>query len=432
MLLKIIIYLFLFKVYSTKQNSVFGLSNAEVQGYNKDPKGMKESVLLNSSNVSQAVYLNNPKPPPVYSGNNNVSKQEPTESYSQKIELLKLHNTNISGNQQDLNTSIDQVMYPRKGSRYLLPGHRVERQYLMMGFEETTKWDFMNFTKAEDYPYAVMLFLFNNKSEYVETCSGSLVALDWVLTAASHCFTRDAIAHIEVYAGGNSKQEWLDKQYPDGYQLRKTSEFYIHPNYTKQLQFVSSYDVALVKVEPFQQSFRVATIKINTRPWRFDDYVSCIVTGFGKKHPEQEESDDFVRKTYYLEAESPCPCLKYDKTTPKLWICTKRIKDFGVCQTERGAALVCNTRIRALAVDVLSYKNIDSCTREKHSPDNICGSEKSLGVFQNTFPCIRWMNKHLKQFKMVMKKQTNDAKKLHSLVYLGLYVLIEIFVLSKF
>lgn len=115
MLLKIIIYLFLFKIDSTRQNSVFGLSNAEVEGYNKDPKGMKESVLLISSNLSQAVYQKNPKPPPVYSGNNNFTKREPTESYSQKIELLKLHNTNLSDNQHEVNTSIDQVMYPRKG-----------------------------------------------------------------------------------------------------------------------------------------------------------------------------------------------------------------------------------------------------------------------------------------------------------------------------
>lgn len=107
MLLKIIIYLFLFKIDSTKQNSVFGLSNAEVEGYNKDPKRTKESVLLNSSNVSPSVYQNNPKPPPVYSGNNNVTKRKPTESYSQKIELLKLHSTNLSDNQQDVNTSID-------------------------------------------------------------------------------------------------------------------------------------------------------------------------------------------------------------------------------------------------------------------------------------------------------------------------------------
>lgn len=424
MLLKIIIYLYLFIIYLTIQSSVFGLSDAEVEGYKKDPKGTKESI-LNSSNESQDVYQNSPKPLLVYSGNNNVPKCEPTESYSQKIEL---HNANLKDNQQSVNTSIDQVMHVGKGSRYLLSGKRVQRKH----FEKRTNWDFMSFTKAEDYPYAVMLFLFNNKSEYVDMCSGSLVALDWVLTAASYCFTREDIAHIEVYAGGNSKQEWLDKQYPDGYQLRKTREFFIHPNYTKQLQFVSSYDVALVKVEPFQQSFTVAAIKINTRPWGFDDYASCIVTGFGKIHPEQIERDDFIRKTYYLEAESPCPCLKYDKTRPKIWICTKRIKDFGICRSERGAALVCNTRIRALAVDVLSYKNINSCKRKKQTPDNICGGEMSLGVFQNTFPCIRWMNEHLKQFKMVMKSEANNAKKLHdSLFYFGFYVLIEIFVLSQ-
>lgn len=164
-------------------------------------------------------------------------------------------------------------------------------------------------TNPKDNPYAVMLVEFLEDHAYFGICSGSLVALEWVLTAASHCFTLAEISEIKIHAGGYSKKEWLDKKFRPGHQMIPSVDYFIHPSYKEQEGFVDYYDVALVRADSqFKSTRSVSVVMISTEPWMYKKYTRCKATGFGTvQYLEKHPREDFVRKTHTLAMKSPCP-----------------------------------------------------------------------------------------------------------------------------
>lgn len=282
-------------------------------------------------------------------------------------------------------------------------------------FGKDSRLDGFDMTEPKDNPYAVMLVEFLEDHAYFGICSGALVALQWVLTAASHCFSLAQVSEIEIHAGGYSKKEWVEKKFRPGHQMIPSADYFIHPSYTECERSVDYFDVALVKADgQFKSTRSVSVVMISTDPWIYKKYKRCKATGFGKvQYFEKHPREDFVRKTHTLAMKSPCPCLEEEKN-PHTWICARPRENFGICGNDWGAALICNGKLTALATEVVAFDDFHTCVSTMKP---YCAKNNSVSVFQNIHPCLSWINEYVdlsysEQFdeRRGQKKAPGDSK----------------------
>lgn len=278
-------------------------------------------------------------------------------------------------------------------------------------FGKESRLNGFDMSDPKDNPYAVMLVEFLEDHAYFGICSGALVTLEWVLTAASHCFSLADVYEIEIHAGGYSKKEWLENKFRPGHQMIPSADYFVHPSYEERESFVDYYDVALVKADrQFKSTRSVSVVMISTEPWMYKKWKMCKVTGFGKVQYFEKHSGDYVRKTHTLSMKSPCPCLENEKN-PRTWICARPRENFGICGNDWGAALVCNGKLTAVATEVIAFHDFHTCVIED---EPYCAKNNSLSVFQNIYFCLSWINEYvdLLQFDEpgVQKKGSGDFK----------------------
>lgn len=270
-------------------------------------------------------------------------------------------------------------------------------------------------SEPTDNPYAVMLVEFLEDHAYFGICSGALVTLEWVLTAASHCFSLADVSEIEIHAGGYSKKEWLENKFRPGHQMIPSTDYFVHPSYEERESSVDYYDVALVKADrQFKSTRSVSVVMISTKPWMYKKCKRCKVTGFGKvQYFEKHSGEDYVRKTHTLSMKSPCPCLEKEKN-PRSWICARPRENFGICGNDWGAALICDGKLTAVATEVVAFDDFHTCVS---TVQPFCAKNNSLSVFQNIYFCLSWINEYIdlsnkEQFdeRRVQKKASGDLK----------------------
>lgn len=265
-------------------------------------------------------------------------------------------------------------------------------------FSPKARTDAYSIGKPEDTPYSVLLNMYFRSGDKAGSCSGTLVTLEWVLTAG-HCLKLESksIDHLVVYAGGNSEEELMDNRLASGSQKRKSTEYYPHPKYGR---YPSDYDVGLVKVDPaFKSTTTVKTVKLSSGKWPYRGYHPCVVAGWGRVHFDRVHKDDGKRKEHHLQMKSPCLCqwrfkqVLGEKTASKL-VCSQPRQDYGVCPGDSGGGVVCEGEVRAVVSSMFLINPKSLCDLELMARFE-CGTKYSMNLFMSTCPFVRWINSHV-------------------------------------
>lgn len=267
----------------------------------------------------------------------------------------------------------------------------VSAQKMKVVFDEKAREDETKVTTPKESPYAVVVVSRTTNTKGSQ-CSGTLITPNCVITTAS-CFRKEWI-HVIIYAGGNSIEEIANKT--EGSQTQTTEEVYVHPEYGLKTSY--NYDIALVKLlEDFKLTDTVNTIELSLGPWAFHKYKECKVTAFGNVWSKSEHEDDDMRKTHLLEMTDVCECLqKRDEAVDwsKLVLCSKPEDDHGICAGDLGGGLICDGKLVAVAVNLITYKDIDTCTVETGQGEK-CGSKNTLSLFLQICPYLGWVSSHI-------------------------------------
>ncbi|KAE9543516.1 hypothetical protein AGLY_002316 [Aphis glycines] len=145
--------------------------------------------------------------------------------------------------------------------------------------------------KLEDYPYVMCLkILLPNKR--VETCTGSLVAELFVLTAA-HCVYGKDKKDLKVYQGSRIKS----------HDSRNVVKLYVHESYNHTSEVIIG-DLSILKIEK-SFSHIEEYIRIGGSPIDFanNKYLKCIVIGFGIINAEHE---GFIKQIMVKHGRKAC------------------------------------------------------------------------------------------------------------------------------
>lgn len=255
-------------------------------------------------------------------------------------------------------------------------------------FDEKAREDGMNLTNPKDSPYAVLV-MSRTADTKGSQCSGTLVTPSWVITTAT-CFRKEWI-HVIVYAGGNSHKELTNR--PEGSQMQTTESVYYHPEFG--VKTLHRYDIALVQLyADFNLTDTVNTIELSLGPWVFQEYKKCEVTAFGNVWSKSEHADDDLRKTHFLEMTNDCECLqKRDETVDwsKLVLCSKSKEDYGICAGDLGGGLICDGKLVAVAMNIITYTDMDTCNVDTGVGEK-CGLKNTLSLFLQICPYLGWVS----------------------------------------
>lgn len=258
-------------------------------------------------------------------------------------------------------------------------------------FDEKAREDGMNVTNPKDSPYAVLV-MSRTADTRGSQCSGTLVTPSWVITTAT-CFLKEWI-HVIVYAGGNSHKELTNR--PEGSQMQTTESVYYHPEFG--VKTLHRYDIALVQLyADFNLTDTVNIIELSLGPWVFQEYKKCEVTAFGNVWSKSEHADDDLRKTHVLEMTDVCECLqKRDETVDwsKLVLCSKPKEDYGICAGDLGGGLICDGKLVAVAMNIITYTDMDTCTVDTGRGEK-CGLKNTLSLFLQICPYLGWVSSHI-------------------------------------
>ena len=155
----------------------------------------------------------------------------------------------------------------------------------------------VTFTKRGSAPFQAQIYsLFDGYSpeeraaakpwQLAHRCGGSLIAPDWVLTAA-HCFPRNKIGKEAEWLRGNRiRLGAVDLSKGDG-KTFAMREIILHPDYEPKTQ---ANDIALIRLaKSAPLNARIATIAMNgarpdDEPVGYESYA--LSTGFGRTTPD--------------------------------------------------------------------------------------------------------------------------------------------------
>ncbi len=178
---------------------------------------------------------------------------------------------------------------------------------------------------AGEFPYMVALVQANGGSQF---CGGSLIAANWVLTAA-HCFFNDQnqqdtfTADVTIVAGN------VDLSSAGGQTVGVTR--IVHQGYDQN----QLLDIALLELaQPITLGGGVALIAFNSAAATPATGATTTITGWGATAPDGNNPSDQLRKVQL-------PVVACDQgDDPSLFICAGGVEGEDSCQGDSGGPLV--------------------------------------------------------------------------------------------
>ncbi|XP_046678347.1 venom plasminogen activator-like [Homalodisca vitripennis] len=287
-------------------------------------------------------------------------------------------------------------------------------------------------------PFATVVF--SNKNKFF--CSGTLVHLEYVLTAA-HCLydmhgtlTEDDTS-VTVMAG-SEKVKFDENEVATGkVQLRGSKRIMIHHGYTWSENFVK--DLAIIHVRtPFNKTEHVdvaplqksnATKKMQTReyPWNITDFhslrrhevgtwVSHICDGYwygDSPHQIESHMGNIIRE-HTITVMKHCYCLEKVRSlrspfniikVKNIFLCDNLGTPVNLCCGDNGGTLLCNNMLRGIATTVFHYKSHDDescvthtthdCCHPQEEKPHPCGGGMSMSVFTDLCYFSEWLYQHI-------------------------------------
>ncbi|PNF37817.1 hypothetical protein B7P43_G09240 [Cryptotermes secundus] len=180
------------------------------------------------------------------------------------------------------------------------------------------------------FPYQVLLYI--NTDDGLHLCGGTIIAEQYVLTAA-HCVSDAKASDIEVLAGNInrsvSRRHWIQS---------RVSQMYVHESY---MQLQNYNDLAVLKLEQSYDLDGLSTSSLKLRSTPVASGTLCTVTGWGSTKEKGSSSNSLQYVNVPILDERIC--------SEGLWrqlfqgeICagyTYGGKD--ACQGDSGGPLVC-------------------------------------------------------------------------------------------
>ena len=234
---------------------------------------------------------------------------------------------------------------------------------------------------SEQYPWMVSLQRNPSSSLNDHFCGGSLIAKDWVLTAA-HCLDGQSFSSFRMYVGATNSETG------EGGELRTAEWFVLHPDYNSD-DF--SNDVAIIKLSSASTKKPISLIETETNQ-SLTKNDSLRVIGWGLTEDGNDDSlpAELLEVDVSYQADSDCRA-RYGEPYDGYWnlaICAGEAnggKDS--CQGDSGGPLMVNNGDWVLA-GVVSW-------------GSGCGVAGNFGVYAEVATYLDWVSDRINNLTVI-------------------------------
>ncbi|XP_047108607.1 prostate-specific antigen-like [Schistocerca piceifrons] len=183
--------------------------------------------------------------------------------------------------------------------------------------------------QLENLPFMVLLVV-----RRVGVCSGSLVSMQWVVTAA-HCIEHSRRSDIQLKAGYREPTD--DDEQQQWEQERGCSELAVFPSHVRLL-----FDMGLVRsLHPFRESLLVNSLPLG-RNWRFPRRGElCMAAGWQRANGTAHGTLYLLRYVLVHVLNSRLCQRHYGVRLHRGMLCAKAEEGKSLCFGDGGAPLVC-------------------------------------------------------------------------------------------